>query len=368
MEDEKTYEFRAILPEATSGGAHGRLVRLVTVDGPTKDRLVRLVTVDGPTKGRLISTIIPLRTIVLRRKVVVPCGVNEKDVLKAKVAACVQVPIKDPTGAGLGKADEIITFQGSVNLRYVYTFFRCFGMILTFGVYRMLREEWQRLLKLSRSEWKWIALGLFTLALRLPFSLSMPHFISVATAASVKHESTDKIVSNIKYFFIAASINSGLDFFNFTAFVVAQQRLIRKLRNMLFRSLTRQEMAFFDKESTGDLLSRLTSDCGEMANDLTWVFRWSLEAIVRLSGISIYLFFVSWKIALVTWSLVPVIAWINSVYGRWMHKNAKKVQSALAGANEVSFPSLSATPPPGATTRYHYPVPPPSATTRYHYP
>jgi hypothetical protein len=29
-----------------------------------------------------------------------------------------------------------------------------------------------------------------------------------------------------------------------------------------------------------------------MANDLTWVFRWSLEAVVRVTGISLYLFYV----------------------------------------------------------------------------
>jgi len=32
-------------------------------------------------------------------------------------------------------------------------------------------------------------------------------------------------------------------------------------------------MTFFNENKTGDLLSRLTSDTTEMANDLTWFFR-----------------------------------------------------------------------------------------------
>ena len=51
-----------------------------------------------------------------------------------------------------------------------------------------------------------------------------------------------------------------------------------------FASILRQESAFFDAANTGDLISRLTSDCGEMAQDLTWFFRFSVEAAVRITG------------------------------------------------------------------------------------
>jgi ABC-type multidrug transport system fused ATPase/permease subunit len=65
-----------------------------------------------------------------------------------------------------------------------------------------------------------------------------------------------------------------------------------RLRKQVLSAILAQEMAFFDEQSTGDLISRLSADVGEMANDLTWVFRWSLEAVVRVTGISLYLFYV----------------------------------------------------------------------------
>ena len=36
---------------------------------------------------------------------------------------------------------------------------------------------------------------------------------------------------------------------------------------------------------------RLTCDLAEMANDLTWVFRFTIEALVRIGGISGYMFY-----------------------------------------------------------------------------
>jgi ABC-type multidrug transport system fused ATPase/permease subunit len=92
------------------------------------------------------------------------------------------------------------------------------------------------------------------------------------------------------------------------------------MRLRLFRSLLDQEVGFFDEQSTGQLISRLTSDIGEVANDLTWVFRWSLEAVVRVGGISVYLFWVSWQLALLVWMVAPLIALVNLFYGRWLKK------------------------------------------------
>jgi hypothetical protein len=67
-----------------------------------------------------------------------------------------------------------------------------------------------------------------------------------------------------------------------------------------------------------------------MANDLTFVIRWSIEASVRLIGIVAYLFYRNWALAAVACAVIPVCAWINRQYGRWLHENAKKVQTALA--------------------------------------
>ena len=40
---------------------------------------------------------------------------------------------------------------------------------------------------------------------------------------------------------------------------------MKSVRVDTFSSILRQEQAFFDRSNTGDLISRLTADCGEMA-------------------------------------------------------------------------------------------------------
>ena len=51
--------------------------------------------------------------------------------------------------------------------------------------------------------------------------------------------------------------------------------------------------------------------------------------------------YTEWRLALVACAVIPVCAAINKCYGDWLHKNAKTVQSALAGANTVATEVLS---------------------------
>ena len=95
-----------------------------------------------------------------------------------------------------------------------------------------------------------------------------------------------------------------------------------------------------DRISTGDLTSRLTADCSEMANDLTWVFRFAIEATVRISLIIAYMFYFEPRLALVAIAIIPVVAAVNKWYGNWLNQNQNKVQAALASANSVAHEAV----------------------------
>jgi len=140
---------------------------------------------------------------------------------------------------------------------------------------------------------------------------------------------------------VAGTLDAALDFWGFFLFGYANQRIVRGLRVNLFRRLLGQEIAFFDAHSSGELSSRLNSDCSEMAGDLTWFFRFSIESIVRITGITTYMLIRSPLLGACALSIVPAVAVINKVYGDWLRKNAVQVQDALAEANSVAQEALA---------------------------
>jgi ATP-binding cassette subfamily B (MDR/TAP) protein 9 len=145
----------------------------------------------------------------------------------------------------------------------------------------------------------------------------------------------------IYWLFLLGTVDALLDFGCIFFFGLCDLRIVRGVRIDTFSAILRQEVAFFDNHNTGELSSRLTSDCGMMASDLTWFFRFSIESVVRITGITTYMFIRSPKLGAVALSIVPLIAAVNKVYGQWLSDNAKKVQDALAAANSVSQESLA---------------------------
>eukprot|EP00505_MAST-04D_sp_SCG-Rhode-Island_P000026 Stramenopile-MAST_4_protein_26 len=143
----------------------------------------------------------------------------------------------------------------------------------------------------------------------------------------------NQIRASIIGLFVAGTIDAFLDFWVIYLFGIAQQKIILTLRKKVFNTLLMQDIEFFDATPSGEITSRLSADCAEMANDLTWVFRFFIEAIVRIVGIMGYMSYRSWRLSLLALCIVPLTALVNVLYGKWMWKNQARVQNAVASAN-----------------------------------
>ena len=197
-----------------------------------------------------------------------------------------------------------------------------------------------RLIKLAAPQISYLYMGCIVLLIRLPFSLSIPHFISTTLGALTRGDYT-AARSEILLLFILGTIDAALDFWCVFLFGYAKERIVRSVRIDTFCAILRQDITFFDHHTSGDLASRLSSDCGEMSGDLTWFFRFSIESVVRITGITVYMLIRCPILGGCALSIVPVVAIVNKVYGNWLRQNAIKVQTALAQANSVAQEALA---------------------------
>ena len=198
----------------------------------------------------------------------------------------------------------------------------------------------RRLLQMASSQVLYLYLGCAALLIRLPFSLAIPHFVST-TLAALGHGDFHTARQEVLYLFVLGSIDAVLDFWCIFLFGYANERIIRGVRTDLFSKLLRMEISFFDSNHSGTLSSRLNSDCSEMAGDLTWFFRFSIESVVRIVGITTYMMIRSPHLGACALSIIPVIGIINKLYGDWLRENAIAVQDSLAEANKVAQETLS---------------------------
>ena len=124
-------------------------------------------------------------------------------------------------------------------------------------------------------------------------------------------------------------------------FTLAGERIVLRLRQRLFESLVRQEIAFFDARRVGELTNRLAADATVVQNTASVNLSMLLRYVFTALGSVGVLFWTSWRLTLVMLALVPVTVVGALVYGRVARRLSREVQDAQARATAVADETLA---------------------------
>jgi ATP-binding cassette subfamily B protein len=101
-------------------------------------------------------------------------------------------------------------------------------------------------------------------------------------------------------------IQFGANYFSSVLLVRMTQKLIRSIRDQMQAKLNRLTLKYFDRSSTGDLISLLTNDLDNVSNTLQSGLTSSLTAVVILVGVVIMMFNIHVTLALLALIVVPI--------------------------------------------------------------
>lgn len=105
------------------------------------------------------------------------------------------------------------------------------------------------------------------------------------------------------------------------------QGLIYKLRGDLYKNMQQQDMSFYSKNRTGDLMTRLTGDMDMVRHTVAWVFRMIIDSVVLFLSTTICFFVKDPLFALSMLIVTPFIAIMTT-------KFSKKVGPLYVGLRE----------------------------------
>ena len=123
---------------------------------------------------------------------------------------------------------------------------------------------------------------------------------------------------------------AGATWVRFSFMMTVGERVVTDLRRAVFDHLLRLEPAFFEKQRTGDLVSRLTND----ATLLQQVIGYGLSMFVRnslmMAGAAVMLFVTSWKLALLVLVGAPSTLLPILLLGRRVRRLSRASQDRVA--------------------------------------
>lgn len=100
----------------------------------------------------------------------------------------------------------------------------------------------------------------------------------------------------------------------------AVQRSIYTLRNEVETKINRLPLGYFDRQTRGELLSRVTNDIDNVAQSLQQTLSQLLTSLLTVIGVAVMMFVVSPMLALVALITIPVSVLITSLIGKRSQK------------------------------------------------
>ena len=113
----------------------------------------------------------------------------------------------------------------------------------------------------------------------------------------------------------------------------AGQMVMFDLRSEIFRHLQRMHIGFYDKNPVGRLVTRVTSDVDALNEMFTSGVVSIFEDIFVLTGILIIMLFVNWKLALITFAVLPFIAIATKLFRDRVRDSYRRIRVAVARIN-----------------------------------
>lgn len=114
---------------------------------------------------------------------------------------------------------------------------------------------------------------------------------------------------------------------------VAGEKALRDLRTAVFSHLNTLSVPFFQRNPIGRLMTRLTSDVDTLSEALSSGVITIIADLITLSAIVVILLMKSWKLALVTFLVVPVLLIITRIFRRLLREAFRDARFTLARLN-----------------------------------
>jgi ATP-binding cassette subfamily B protein len=137
--------------------------------------------------------------------------------------------------------------------------------------------------------------------------------------------------------FVASNVFQGI-----TSWLMAgiSQRALKKLRRDLFQHLQTLPMDFFERNPSGELMSRLTNDIDAVNQAVAQNVTSLLASVLSMVGILVAMFVLDRWLALASLLVVPLMLWFTRFVAVFTRRGFKDLQKHLGKLNGVMEESL----------------------------
>jgi len=191
----------------------------------------------------------------------------------------------------------------------------------------------RRLLQYLRPYWRSVIVALVAIVVGGLASLAQPYLVKVAIDRYIASRQVAGLDGLAGLYFLVLVAAFSAEYVQTWTMQLTGQHIMSDMRMALYRHLQRLDLRYYDRNPVGRLMTRVTSDV-DVLNDLftsgvVTIFG-DVFALVGIMGMMLWM---NWRLALVAFSVLPIIFFVTQWFRRNVRDSYRVVRGLIARIN-----------------------------------
>ncbi len=198
---------------------------------------------------------------------------------------------------------------------------------------------WRRILGYAAHYWQGAALAVLLSFAVIGSSLLLPYLVRLGVdnyIINVEIPVSERFSGlTILAMIFGVAVIAGFvgNYFQVTVLEWTGQNIMHRLRQHIYIHMLGLDLAFFNENPSGKLVTRLTNDVQNMHEMFTSVIVTIFNDTIRIIGILVLLYWLNWRLALLMSLLMPVILVATLWFSRMARNVFRKIRTNLSRIN-----------------------------------
>lgn len=172
-------------------------------------------------------------------------------------------------------------------------------------------------------------------------ALLVPHLIGSAIDEALDNGVRSRFLLVAGFILLAAGVRVLFGYWQNFLTEAVSHAVSRDVRNDLYAKLQALSFAFHDRQQTGDLMSRLTSDVDSVRYSTTVALIRVPAVVLIVAPASVLMLRTDWRLGLIALTFVPLVAWRSSTMIATLRRTWDRVQAETGQMNTVLQENLA---------------------------
>lgn len=183
-------------------------------------------------------------------------------------------------------------------------------------------------------KYKWLmVLGFVMTTVISVLAIVNPHISGLIVDDVIKGGNYDELPYLAAILIGVTAVRSVLRFFYQVVFETCSQGVLYEMRDTVYRKFMQEDFAFYNRERTGDLMSRQTGDMDAVRHFVAYVIYAVYENVLLLIFAIIMIFTVSYKMALCMLVVLPLTALTTYFQSKQVRPAFKRNRNCFSSLN-----------------------------------